>query len=155
MQKIAKDTIVTLKYELRDPDGNLLDAGEQPIEYLHGGYESIFLPIEDALEGKGVGDNVTVKLQPADAFGEYDSELLHVEPLENLPEGLEVGMMIEGEIAEEHEGDSVFYTVTEIAADRAVLDANHPFPGQSLVFKGTVEAVRPATSEEIAELLAD
>jgi len=148
MNQIGNNSIVTLSYKLHDPDGVLLDNGDNPIVYLHGGYDGIFLPIELALNGKSVGDKVTVKLQPDEAFGEYNIELVHLEPVENLPQPLEVGMMIEGE-TEEEAGSSVFYTVTEIADGKAVLDGNHPLAGTALIFSGTVDAVRPATIEEM------
>lgn len=150
MTQICKNSVVTLSYNLTDPDGNILDEGNEPLVYLHGGYDGVFLPIEDALEGKLVGDTVTVKLQPNDAFGEYDFELLQIEPVENLPQPLSVGMMIEGDTEEGLEEGAVFYTVTEIAEGKAVLDGNHPLAGMALVFTGTVTAIRPATAEEMA-----
>lgn len=149
MAQINKNTVVTLTYNLTDPDGNMLDEGEQPIVYLHGGYDGVFTPIEAALEGKSVGDTVTVKLQPNDAFGEYDFDLLLVEPVESLPEPLKVGMMIEGDTEEGLEDGAVFYTVTEIADGKAVLDGNHPLSGMALIFIGTVTNIRPATAGEI------
>ncbi len=150
MAQISKNKVVTLSYNLTDPDGNMLDKGNEPIVYLHGGYGGVFTPIEAALEGKASGDLVTVKLQPNDAFGEYDFDLLLVEPVENLPQPLTVGMMIEGDSEEGMEEGAVFYTVTEIAEGKAVLDGNHPLSGMALVFIGTVTAIRPATSAEIA-----
>jgi FKBP-type peptidyl-prolyl cis-trans isomerase SlyD len=150
MARIGKNSVVTLGYNLTDPDGNMLDEGNEPIVYLHGGYDGVFMPIEEALEGKTVGDTVTVKLQPGDAFGEYDFDLLLVEPVENLPQPLKVGMMIEGESEEGLEEGALFYTVTEIADGKAVLDGNHPLAGMALVFVGTVIALRQATGEEIA-----
>ena len=143
------NTVVTLSYNLTDPDGNMLDEGNQPIVYLHGGYDGVFIPIEDALEGKSTGETVTIKLQPNDAFGEYDFDLLQIEPVENLPQPLKVGMMIEGDAEEGLEDSAVFYTVTEIADGKAVLDGNHPLAGMALIFSGTVTAVRPATAAEI------
>ncbi|MDD2541254.1 MAG: peptidylprolyl isomerase [Desulfuromonadaceae bacterium] len=150
MIRIGKNRVVTLSYNLTDPDGNMLDEGNEPIVYLHGGYDGVFIPIEEALEGKTVGDSVTVKLQPNDAFGEYDFDLLQIEPVENLPQPLKVGMMIEGDMEGDIEDSAVFYTVTEIADGKAVLDGNHPLSGMALIFIGTVTAVRPATAGEIS-----
>ena len=150
MSQVSKNSVITLSYNLTDPDGNMLDEGNNPIVYLHGGYDGVFRPIEAALEGKSVGDTVTVKLQPNEAFGEYDFDLLQVEPVENLPQPLKVGMMIEGDTEEGFEEGAVFYTVTEIADGKAVLDGNHPLSGMALIFIGTVTAIRPATPEEMA-----
>ena len=96
MKKVVKNTVVTLSYEVTDPDGTVLDAGEEPLLYLHGGYDDVFAVIEQVLDGKSVGDTVTVKMQPDQAYGEYDAELVLVEPVEILPQPLEIGMQIEG-----------------------------------------------------------
>jgi FKBP-type peptidyl-prolyl cis-trans isomerase SlyD len=151
MNKITRNTVVTLAYTIVDADGNLLDDGKEPHSYLHGGYNSIFLPVEAALHGKSVGDSIAVKLQPADAFGEYDPELVDIVSVDELPQPLKVGMQIEGTPEGGGEEDSFFVTVTDIADGKAVLDANHPLAGIALLFAATVQDVRPATAEEIAE----
>ena len=150
MNKITRNSVVTLAYTVVDADGNMIDEGREPLSYLHGGYNSIFLPVEAALHGKAVGDSIAVKLQPADAFGEYDPELLHIVPVDELPQPLTVGMQIEGTPEGGGDEERFFATVTDIAEGKAVLDANHPLAGISLVFTGTVQDVRPATVEEIA-----
>jgi len=148
MKKIVKDSVVTLSYEVSDPDENVLDAGEEPLVYLHGGYDDVFAPIEQALQGKSVGDTVTVKMQPDQAYGEYDADLVLVEPLSALPQPLTVGMQIEAE-PDGDTAEAVFYRVTDIAEGKAVLDGNHPLAGRALIFTGTVTAVRPASPAEI------
>jgi len=77
--KIAKDTVVSLNYKLFDSSGELLEQVETPISYLHGGYDGIFPLVEEALHGKKVGDQCSVTMQPDDAFGEYDHNLVEVE----------------------------------------------------------------------------
>ncbi len=126
----------------------MVDPGETPLAYLHGGYGGIFVPIEEALEGKKVGDEVVVKLQPEDAFGEYDEELVEIESRANFPENIEVGMQFE-RVSEEGEEEGL-YTVTDIADDRVVIDGNHPLAGTALVFSCTVAAVRAASAEELS-----
>jgi FKBP-type peptidyl-prolyl cis-trans isomerase SlyD len=149
MDKIIRNSVVTVAYSANDSDGNMIDEGREPLQYLHGGYNSIFVPLEAALHGKAVGDSVTVKLQPADAFGEYDPELVNIVPVDELPHPLTVGMQIEGIPEDGGEEDRFFVTVTDIADGKAVLDGNHPLAGISLVFSCTVQDVRPATALEI------
>ena len=149
MNTITRNSIVTLAYTANDADGNLLDEGKEPLDYLHGGYDGIFLPIEVALHGKAVGDSVTVKLQPADAFGEYNPEFVNIVSVEELPQPLTIGMQIEGNPEGGGEENLFFVTVTDIADGKAVLDGNHPLAGMSLVFNCTVLEVRPATDAEI------
>lgn len=147
--QVAKNTVVTLDYNVTDPDGAVVDAGRDPLVYLHGGYDDIFPRIEEALQGKTVGESVQVKMQPDDAFGEYDEELVQVEPRENFPEELEVGMQFEGAPEGSDDDDFIIYRVTDIADGKVVLDGNHPLAGMALIFTCTVTAVRPASAEEI------
>ena len=105
--------------------------------------------IEEAVQVKKVGESVVVKMQPNDAFGEYDAQLIQVESRKGFPKELEVGMQFEGVPEGEDDDDILIYRVTEIADDKVVLDGNHPLAGMALVFTCTVTAVRPASAEEI------
>lgn len=146
--KIAKDTVVELTYELADTDGRVIERTDDPIEYLHGGYDGIFPLVERELSGKEVGDSCRIRLEPDDAFGEYDAELLHVEARSKFPADVAMGMRFEGRGAES--GTKLIYTVTDVAEDKVVVDGNHPLAGRTLQFTCTVTAVRAATDEEIA-----
>ena len=147
-QQIVRNMVVTMDYHVTDPDGEVVDEGTEPLIYLHGGYDDIFPKIEEALQDKTVGDTVKVKLQPDDAFGEYDADLIQIESRKGFPKELEVGMQFEGG-QEEDEESFIIYRVTEIADDKVVLDGNHPLAGMALIFNCTVTEVRPATAEEI------
>lgn len=147
--QIAPHTVVTLAYQVTDPDGEMVDAGERPIVYLHGGFDDIFPKIEEALLGKVAGDQVLIKLQPDEAFGEYDADLVQIEPRDSFPETLQVGMQFEGAPSGADEDDFVIYRVTEIIEDKVMLDGNHPLAGMALVFSCTVNDVRAATAEEV------
>ena len=149
MMQVIKDTVVTLDYNVCDPDGELIDAGAEPIVYLHGGYDDIFPRIEEAVHGKKIGESVIVKMQPVDAFGEYDADLIQIESRQLFPDELQVGMQFEGLPEGGDDDDALIYRVTEIADDKVVLDGNHPLAGMALVFTCTVTAIRPASKEEL------
>ena len=151
--RIAKDIVVSLQVELSDIWGNLIDRSEDPVQYLHGGYGDIFPLAEAALEGKTRNDRIEVRLEPEDAYGDYDEGLLSVAPLATLPSGIEVGMRIEGDANKE--GNAPIYTVTDIADGKAILDGNHPLAGMALKFVATVVELRPATASELENRSAD
>ena len=138
-----------LDYELRDYDGDSLEDDGAEMEYLHGGFGRIFPKVEQALSGKQVGQEVSVTLDPEDAFGEYDAELLRVEPRERFPKQVEVGMRFEG-VPGDREDEALIYTVTDVTPESVVVDGNHPLAGERLWFKCSVKEVRRATPEEIA-----
>lgn len=148
--KIAKNTVVTVNYSLSDAQDNLIEEGQEPMIYLHGGYENTLPKIEEALEGKEVGFKDTIQVDPDDAFGEYDAELVKMEERSRLPSPLEVGMQFEGTPEENEDGDALIFTVTDVVDDKVVLDGNHPLAGIALRFTLHVTDVRAATDEEIA-----
>ncbi len=148
--KIARDTVVTLEYKVTDSDGQLVDAGAVPLEYLHGGYDGLFPKIEADLEGKTVGYSATIRLQPAEAFGEYDADLVQIEALDTFPADIKVGSIYEATPEGGDEEDMQLFQVTDIAEGKVVLDGNHPLAGMVLDFACTVAAIRPARPAEIA-----
>ena len=157
--KIEKNTIVSLRYKLTDAQNNVIEEPDSPMVYLHGGYEGTFPKIESLLDGQDIGYEATIQLEPSEAFGEYDPELLKIEPRTRFPEPLEVGMQFEGIPDAHDESDSVqepdsddeplIYTVTDVADSQVVLDGNHPLAGMALRFWVQVEDIRAATEDEI------
>lgn len=146
--KIGKDTVVSLDIELADLWGNVLERSDRPVLYLHGGYDDLLPPLEAALEGKQPGSRLEVRLEPEDAFGDYDAALLRIEERTRFPETVEVGMRFEG--MPDEGGDSTIYRVTDIAEGKVVLDGNHPYAGVAIKFTLNVQDVRRATADEIA-----
>jgi len=142
---IFANTVVSLTFKLFDAQNALIEETPEPIAYLHGGYSGIFPKIEEALSFKNVGDLVSVTLEPADAFGDYDPKLIRLEPVDTLPPDVSVG----GYLVAEENGEERVWRVTNIADGKAVLDGNHELAGQRLRFDCTVVEIRPATQEEI------
>ena len=129
-----------VRVQMHDAQGIELQP-RSDLTYLHGGYGELLDALERALEGKAPGEAVRLQLEPEQAFGEYDAELLRVEPAERYGDGIAVGMEVEE--------DSRFYTVTDVAGGKVVLDANHPLAGMALRFSLEIVTVRGATLEEI------
>ena len=144
---ITKDTVVTLTFRASDAQGKLLEDGKTPRSYLHGGYGNTLAGIEAALEGQAAGYQTTVKLAPADAFGERDETLVTTIPKKEFPPGVKVGGQLEGH---DDQGRQQVFTVTKVKGDTVLLDGNHPLAGQTLTFVLKVLEVKPASSEEVA-----
>ena len=137
---VARNTVVRLRVEMHDAHGVRLQPASD-LTYLHGGYGELLVALEQALEGKAPGESVRLQLEPEQAFGEYDAALLRVEPAERYGAGIAVGMEVEEE--------SGFYTVTDVAGGKVVLDGNHPLAGMALRFFLHIVGVRTAKAEEI------
>jgi FKBP-type peptidyl-prolyl cis-trans isomerase SlyD len=146
MDKIKKNTLVSMVIKLEDEEGNIMDESEE-LMYLHGGYNQIFQKLEEELEGKEVGDTFHVTLAPADAFGEYDESLVLKELLEDLPEDIAVGMELDGE------EEGVIYVVESIDKESAILNANHELAGVTMIASGEILETEDLSLEAVEEIL--
>jgi len=146
--KIDQGALVSLDVTMYDAQGILLEHSEEPLVYLHG-HDDLFPRVEEALAGKEVGARVALQLEPEDAFGDYDPALVMLMPLDNLGQGVEVGMRVEGDGGEGTTGR--IFTITDIAEGMAVIDGNHPLAGFALRFDITVLEVRAASPDELAD----
>lgn len=148
IMKITENTAVSLNYTMFDDAGKIIDKNEEPIVYLHGGYDNILPAVEEALEGKAVGDTISVTMAPEDAFGEHEEELVREEEIGLFPPDIEVGMMFETRNPDTDE--SMQFRVTAIDAGKVTVDGNHPLAGMTIRFDASVLEVRAASDEEIA-----
>jgi FKBP-type peptidyl-prolyl cis-trans isomerase SlyD len=144
--KIEKDTVVTLRYRVAEPSGKLIEESRTPMVYLHGGYENTLPKIEEALDGKEPGAEVTLDLKPEDAFGQRDETLKRTISKKDFPPGVKVGGQLEGVT---DDGRPHVFHVMKIKGDQVLLDGNHPLASRDLRFWLKVVGVRQATAEEI------
>ncbi|TFY97131.1 FKBP-type peptidyl-prolyl cis-trans isomerase [Ramlibacter humi] len=148
--EVTPQCVVALTWTLKDTLGEELDVLDEPVEFLLGGND-LLAKIEEALQGHEPGDRLDLHLEPEDAFGDYDEQLVFLEPRSLFPGQMEEGMTFEGLPAGSNEQapKNLLYTVTEIYPEHVVLDGNHPLAGIALRLHLKVEAVREATEEEV------
>lgn len=146
--QIVDDKVVAFHYTLTDLKGELIDTseGQEPLAYLHG-RGSLISGLENALAGKAAGEKLSLTLEPEEAYGAHDRELVKKIPLSDL-EGdrdLEPGMQLEVDFP----NGPRTVTVTELVGDEVTLDGNHPLAGKTLKFEIEVTEIREPTEEEL------
>lgn len=148
--KISEQCVVALTWTLKDAQGEVLDVLEDPVEFLVGGND-LLARVEAALQGHEAGDALDLHLEPIDAFGDFDDQLLFLEPLDKFPEGIEIGMAFEGlpEGCHPQADPNKVYFVSEIYPEHVVMDANHPLAGVALRLQLKVHGVREAEEAEV------
>jgi FKBP-type peptidyl-prolyl cis-trans isomerase SlyD len=146
---VARDTVVTIHYTLKNDAGEVLDtsAGGEPLAYIHGS-GNIIVGLEEALEGRAAGDRVEVAIPAAKAYGEHDEALIQQVPRRAFQSGGDVKAGMRFTAQTEHGPRQV--VVTRVAGDMVTVDGNHPLAGQALNFDVEITAVRVASEEELA-----
>lgn len=147
--QVAKNTVVSIDYTLTDPQGQVIDSsrGGGPLPYLHGA-GGIIPGLERQLEGKNPGDRMTVTVQPGDAYGERNEEMVQEVPRASFQgvQDIRPGMQFQ---AQTEVGDRIV-SIVAVGQDTVTVDANHPLAGVPLTFDVTVVDVREATETELA-----
>ena len=150
--EINEHCVVALTWILKDTLGEELDVLDEPVEFLVGG-DDLLPRIEEALQGHSAGATLALHLEPEDAFGDFNDQLLFLEPRHLFPPEIEEGMTFDGTALPQGCNPDAprtgLYTVTEIYPEHVVLDGNHPLAGIALRLQLTVQAVRKATEEEV------
>jgi FKBP-type peptidyl-prolyl cis-trans isomerase SlyD len=146
---VARDTVVTIHYTLKNDAGEVLDssADGEPLAYIHGG-GNIIAGLEEALEGKTAGDHLVVAIPAAKAYGEHDDALVQQVPRRAFQSGGEVKAGMRFTAQTEHGPRQV--VVTRVTGDMVTVDGNHPLAGQALNFDVQITEVRVASAEELA-----
>ena len=150
--EISQQCVVALTWTLKDTLGEELDVLDDPVEFLMGGHDLLH-KVEEALLGYEPGDKLDLHLEPEEAFGDFNDQLLFLESRALFPSDIEEGMTFEGHSlpagCHSDAPRDLIYTVTDLYPDHIVLDANHPLAGIALRLSIAVEGVREATEEEI------
>ena len=147
MTAIAQNSVVLFNYKLTNAEGETLDQSQgEPLAYLHGA-GNIIPGLENALLGKTAGDKFTVTVPAAEAYGEYNADLVQEVPA-NMFQGvdnIQAGMQFQ---AQTEDGVQIV-TVKSVEGDIVIVDANFPLAGQDLTFDVEIVEVREATAEEL------
>jgi FKBP-type peptidyl-prolyl cis-trans isomerase SlyD len=145
---IAQDKVVLIHYTLTNDEGKTLDssAGGDPLAYIHG-QGNIIPGLEKALEGRQAGDKLTVKVEPAEGYGERDDRMVQQVPRRQFGgANVQPGMQFH---AQTSQGHTRVVTVTGVVGDMVTVDGNHPLAGEHLTFEVEVTEVRDASAEEM------
>lgn len=126
---------VAVHYHGTLDDGTVFDSSREraPLEFVIGSGQVIpgFDAAARALEP---GQKKTVRMEPEDAYGGANLELVFEVPIEQVPEPLK-----EGDRVELMNGAPA--VVTSVTDKIVTVDANHPLAGQALTFEIELVAI--------------
>ncbi len=143
--QIGPDTFVALDFTVFDGEGEAV-SGADRLGFVFGRGQ-LFPALEQAIDGRGVGDRGAVILGPRDAYGERDPQaILEVDRAE-FPQEVAPGDRFE---VENDAGAVLVLKVLDVSPDTVHVDLNHPLAGQEVRVEFEVTEVRPASAEELA-----
>ena len=148
--KIQCNQAVTISFVLTDDEGVLIakSSADHPTVYLHG-HGNIVPGLEKALAGLQKGDKKSVRVEPGEGYGEYNSQLKFRLPLTKAGiESPELGNVLE---MKSKDGESFRGRVVELDDESLTVDANHPLAGVALNYDVSVQDIREGKPAELAD----
>jgi FKBP-type peptidyl-prolyl cis-trans isomerase 2 len=128
---IENGSKVKVHYTGKLEDNNVFDSSveREPLEFTVG--QGQLIPgFEQGVMGLTTGDKKTIEIEPEQAYGPVREDLINEVPKENLPEGVEVGHMLQAQT----EQGPINVKVVELNETTGKVDANHPLAGKKLIF---------------------
>lgn len=145
---ITKNKVVSIEYRMVDQAGSLIDSSDhaEPLSFIQG-HAKVLPAIEEKVEGHGVGERLTFTLEPGQAYGERDDNLMRVISRDRFVQHgeLKVGMTFTSGRA----GHQRLVTLVKVGQDEITVDANHPLAGQRLNVDLVIIDVREAIEDEL------
>ena len=133
MKKVENGNTVTVNYTGKLEDGSIFDSslneGREPLTAVLG-EGSLIKGFEDGLINMSEGESKTVEIEPSEAYGEDQEDMINSIPKTQVPEGVSVGDMLQGF----GPMGPINVKVVEVNEETVTLDANHPLAGKKLIF---------------------
>jgi FKBP-type peptidyl-prolyl cis-trans isomerase SlyD len=146
---ITQNKVVDITYLIKDESGTGIEQNDVPVSYLHGVQGDLLPVLEQALDGRQVGDSIEVEVPPGEGFGEHDSNLTFSDNIDNVPEEYrQIGAQAQ---FQNENGETRTFLVSKIEDGQITLDGNHPFAGKTVTFVVNVKAIRDASGQELIE----
>jgi len=141
MKKVDVNSTVTVNYTGKLEDGSVFDSslneGREPLTATLGqgnlipGFEKGLLEMQE-------GDKKTINIPFDQAYGTRREELIAEVPRDRVPEGVEVGQMLQTNTQQ----GPMNVVVKEVNESNVILDANHPLAGKDLIFELEVISIQ-------------
>ena len=133
MEKVTSNSTVEVHYTGRLEDGTVFDSslveGREPLTATLG-QGNLISGFENGLVDMSVGEKKTIEIEPENAYGQINPQMVNEVAKAQVPEGVSVGDMLQAMSP----AGPINVKVLNIKEDVVVLDANHPLAGQKLIF---------------------
>jgi FKBP-type peptidyl-prolyl cis-trans isomerase 2 len=133
MEKVTSNSTVSVHYTGRLEDGTVFDSslaeGREPLTATLG-QGHLISGFENGLVDMSVGEKKTIEIEPENAYGQVNPQMVNEVAKSQVPEGVNVGDMLQAMSP----AGPINVKVLDIKEDVVVLDANHPLAGQKLIF---------------------
>ncbi|HZV54704.1 MAG TPA: FKBP-type peptidyl-prolyl cis-trans isomerase [Rhodocyclaceae bacterium] len=140
-EHVKRDSLITLHYRLATADDiplvSTFDSSPATLQLANG---ELAPPLEACLEGLPVGERHVFLLEPEQAFGPHNPDLVQRLARAELPDSDKVGILSMVEFSAPDNGRFTGL-IRELDTETALIDFNHPLAGKSVRFEVEVVGI--------------
>ena len=142
MPAIAHGDLVRFHYTSRSLEGSVIETSDrrEPLELRVGSPEFIS-GLSLGMIGMQLGESRTITAPLERAFGRHSPDLIQTTPLSVIPEEAQVGEQLTATLGTM----KLDVWIQKLTAKEAVVDANHPLAGETLVIEVKVVGHEPVS----------
>ncbi|MEZ6148019.1 MAG: FKBP-type peptidyl-prolyl cis-trans isomerase [Planctomycetaceae bacterium] len=132
MTIIQQGDRVRVHYTSKSLEGSVIETSRHrdPLEFTAGA-DDVISGLSDGVIGMAVGESRELTIPSELAFGRHNPDLIQSTPLSLLPEDLQAGDQLTATV----DGIGLDVWVQRVGEGEAVIDANHPLSGETLVLE--------------------
>lgn len=155
MLQAKNGDVVKVHYTGKHTNGSVFDTSleREPLQFELG-RGMMIQGFEEAILGMKIGEEKTINLSPAQAYGQVNPDMFFTIERASIPAEIDLKEGIQLQ-AHTEQGQPIQVVVREIKEDSVVLDANHPLAGQELVFDLQLIEIADGGEAEKKPLLFD
>jgi len=135
MRQAAIGDTIEVHYVGTLADGSQFDSSRErePLVVTIGNGQ-VIPGFENALIGMAEGDTKSVTLEPDEAYGAHDPQLVHQVERSRIPSEIDLAVGAELQASDQN-GNIMRLVVQHVGDDSVTLDANHMLAGKALTFQ--------------------
>ncbi|MBN1499037.1 MAG: FKBP-type peptidyl-prolyl cis-trans isomerase [Spirochaetes bacterium] len=128
---IDENSVVTIEYSVKDENGVIIDSSrDKEMLTFRMNEKRFFNKVLAELLGKNKKDYLEIVLNPEDAYGKYDKELIQKVPRKHFGDIVDIKKDMQLQITSGSGTAAV--RILDYDNSNVVVDANHPLAGQKI-----------------------
>ena len=144
---VEKGNNVVVDYEGRLESGEIFDSSQHgdhshPIEF-EAGSGKVIKGFDDAVIGMNEGEEKEIEINPDEAYGQRNEDMIKQIPKSQLPEEqrekVKEGMMLG---LQSPDGKQIPAKIVKVDDENISIDLNHPLAGKKLIFKIKIKEIK-------------
>lgn len=150
MPRAKLGDLVTVIYDGKLETGEIFESSQEtgPLKFRIG-TGGVMPAFEEGVIGMELDETREIILQPEQAYGQEQKELIHTLPRSTWPPDADIrpGVVLGMSLEKDGKDHKIPAMVTDLMGDLVTINFNHPLAGKKVIFRITLKKIVPYEQE--------